>query len=135
MEVTADANIYISALEFGGVPLRFIDAARANIFRIAISDPLLAEVHRVLRVKFRWSDEALDEALAGIADFTRHVRPAMTIDVVEADPDDNRVLECAMEARSEFIVTGDNDLLRLGGYAAIRIIRVADFMNLIDRSG
>ena len=134
LEVTADANIYISALEFGGVPLQFIDAARANVFRVAISDPLLAEVHRILRDKFHWPKETLDEALISIADFTRRVRPALTIDAVPTDPDDNRVLECAVEAKSEFIVTGDNDLLRLGRYADIRIVRVADFMRLINPS-
>lgn len=51
--------------------------------------------------------------------------PTRTVNAV-ADPD-NRILECAVEAGSDFIVTADQDLLRLGIYAGIRIIRAADF--------
>ena len=132
LEVTADSNIYISALVFAGRPLQFLDAARVGIVLLSISDPLLGEVHCVLRDKFGWSKEALDEAAASIGDFTRLIHPTETIDAVTADPDDNRVLECAVAAGSQFIVTGDSDLLRLGSYRGIQILRVADFMRLIS---
>ena len=132
LEVTADSNIYISALVFAGRPLQFLDAARGGVFGLCISDVLLDEVHRVLRDKFLWSKEALDEAAASIGDFTRRIYPSETIDAVTADPDDNRVLECAVAAGSQFIVTGDGDLLRLGSYSGIRILRVAEFMRLIS---
>ena len=56
---------------------------------------------------------------------------AASIDAVVTDPDDNRVLECAVAAGLRFIVTGDNDLLRLGSYAEIQIVKVADFLELI----
>jgi predicted nucleic acid-binding protein len=58
LDVTADSNIYISALVFAGRPLQFLDAARTGVFRRAISAPLLAEIHRVLRDKFRWLADA-----------------------------------------------------------------------------
>jgi predicted nucleic acid-binding protein len=50
--------------------------------------------------------------------------------VVKEDPDDNRVLECAVGARAEFIVMGDKHLLQLEEYAGIRIMKVADFLKL-----
>jgi putative PIN family toxin of toxin-antitoxin system len=132
LEVTADSNIYISALVFAGRPLQFLDAARAGVFRLAVSDALLAEVHRILRDKFRWPDEDLAEAATDLADFTLRVSPTQTIDAVPEDPDDNRVLECAVAAGSRYIVTGDAALLRLGRYGGIQIMRVADFMALIN---
>ena len=127
LEVTADSNIYISALVFAG---QFLNAARGGVFSLTVSDALLDEIHRVLWDKFKWSKEALDAA-ANLADFTRRVHPTRTIDAVLADPDDNRVLECAVSAGSRFIVTGDNDLLRLGSYAEIQIVKAADFLELI----
>ena len=48
--------------------------------------------------------------------------------MIKEDPPDNRILECAFEAGSEYIVTWDKDLLRLGSYGSIRIIRPADFL-------
>ena len=50
------------------------------------------------------------------------------IDTVPTDPDDNRVLECAVSAGSQTIVTGDDDLLRLVAFRSIEIVRVADFL-------
>ena len=90
LDVTADSNIYISALAFAGV------------FRLAISDPLLAEIHRVLREKFRWPADDLAEAASDLADFTTRVHPTRTIDAAPEDPDDNRVLECAF-SKAAFI--------------------------------
>ena len=46
------------------------------------------------------------------------------------DPPDNRILECASAAGSDYIVSGDKDLLRLGRYDSIRIVRVAEFLEL-----
>jgi uncharacterized protein len=51
-----------------------------------------------------------------------------TIDTVSSDPDDNRVLECAVSAGSEMVVTGDADLLRLASFRGIEIVTVADFL-------
>jgi len=57
------------------------------------------------------------------------------LDVVERDPDDNRVLECATAARSEFVVTGDTDLLALGSFRGIAIVTVASFLEKFDVQG
>jgi predicted nucleic acid-binding protein len=70
------------------------------------------------------------QKLAGLAN---RVVPRQTLDVIKEDPSDNRILECAVEAGSAYIVTWDKDLLRLGEYAGIRIIRAADFLQLVPR--
>jgi putative PIN family toxin of toxin-antitoxin system len=62
---------------------------------------------------------------------TELVRPIETLDVIKEDPDDNRVLVCAAAADARFIISGDNDLLRLGQFRNIRIVKVVDFMKLI----
>jgi predicted nucleic acid-binding protein len=79
LEVTADSNVYISVLVFAGRPLQFLDAARNGVFRLVVSDALLAEVHRVLRDKFRWPQEDLAAAATDLADFTVRVSPTQTI--------------------------------------------------------
>jgi uncharacterized protein len=73
IRVTADSNIYISALHFGGPPDKFLDLARTGVIHLTISDDIQAEVTRVLRDKFGWSQEALSMAQARIADFTVRV--------------------------------------------------------------
>jgi predicted nucleic acid-binding protein len=55
LRVTADSNIYVSALHFGGPPDDFLNFARAGSIHLTISDEIIDEVTRVLRVKFQWS--------------------------------------------------------------------------------
>lgn len=97
-------------------------------FEVAISDPIVTELQRVLALKFGWSETRAIEAIATIAAFTKRVTPIETIDAVPSDPDDNRILECAVAANSEVIVTGDLDLLRLGSFRGITIESAADFL-------
>ena len=54
--------------------------------------------------------------------------PQQTLDAVKEDEPDNRILECAVAAGSQFLITADRDLLRLGNYAGISILRPADFL-------
>jgi uncharacterized protein len=56
------------------------------------------------------------------------VKPAVQLDVIKEDPPDNRILECAVAAGSDYMVTGDKDLLRLGRYDSIRVLSVSDFL-------
>ena len=53
--------------------------------------------------------------------------PTKTIDAIK-DPDDNRILECALEAGPEFTVTSDKDSLRLGKYGGIRIVTAGQLL-------
>jgi putative PIN family toxin of toxin-antitoxin system len=129
--VTADTNVYVSGLQFGGVPLALLAHARAGAFRLAVSEPLLAEIREVLCLKFAWSEEAVNIALSQLEECSVHVHPTETLDVIQDDADDNRILECAIAAQAGFIVSGDNHLLRLGDYRSIRILKVTDFMALL----
>ncbi len=133
--VTLDSNIYLSALVFGGKPMRLIEMAVEGEIEVAISDPIIEEVRGNLQKKFGWSDARAAEAIDTITAFTRHVIPTGIINAVPSDPDDDRVLECAIAASSEVIVSGDADLLRLGGYGGIRILKVAEFLSARGQGG
>jgi putative PIN family toxin of toxin-antitoxin system len=126
--VTLDSNIYVSALEFGGIGARLLGMARAGDFRLDVSDAILDEVVTVLRDDFNWNGYRLHFAREQIARLTNLVAPTQTLDVVKEDPDDNRILECALAAGSDFIVTHDKDLLRLGEYGGIEIVRAVEFL-------
>jgi putative PIN family toxin of toxin-antitoxin system len=129
LRVTADTNIYISALMFGGLPGIFLDLAVNRSFTLVTSASLLVELDEKLRGKFRVSPtgaEAIRDMLESISDI---VEPGFVLNVVVDDPDDNRVLECAAAGKAEIIVSGDKHLLRLRSYEAIRIVTVRQFFD------
>ncbi len=130
VSVTADSNIYISALNFGGPPDEFLDLARAGVIRLAISTPIHTEVAGILRLKFGWDEAAVLQAKERIDDYADHVDPKQAVEAVREDPSDNRILECAQAARSEYIVTGDKHLLKLGSFGYAKIVKPADFLRI-----
>jgi predicted nucleic acid-binding protein len=66
-----------------------------------------------------------------LAGLTNRVLPKQRLDAIQEDPPDNRILECAVEAGSEYIVSWDKDLLRLGEYSGMRIIRPPELLQLV----
>ena len=66
--------------------------------------------------------------IAVITGFTTLCKPDIKLDVVPDDDDDNKIIECAVCAGAEVIVSGDKHLLGLRKYKNIRIIKPADFL-------
>ena len=131
LRVTADSNIYISGLiARRGNPFQFLELARAGKIRLAVSNAILDEVGEVLGQKFDWPEDDIAEVRRQIERFAQKVTPKTVLDAVKDDPDDNRILECASAAGSDYIVSGDKDLRRLGTYDSMRILNVSDFLEL-----
>jgi putative PIN family toxin of toxin-antitoxin system len=130
--ITIDSNVYISALVFGGLPREFLDTVRKqrNTFH-ATSRDLIEELEGVLREKFKWSGQMIATHTEALRQFSTVVTTTQHLKVIRNDPDDDRVLECALASGSKFIVTGDRDLLQLESYRGIRILRLAEFMDLL----
>ncbi len=127
IRVVLDSNIYVSALVFGGNPRAVLELAERQLFEVSISGPIKAEVQRVLGIKFAWAKTRIDEATASIWLLAQDTCPHQTVsDCI--DPDDNRVLECALEALAQAIITGDSHLLRLHPYREISILTSKQFL-------
>lgn len=127
---TLDSSVYVSAFEFGGICARLIGMARNGEFRVDVSEPIISEVISVLREDFRWEPYRLHDARQRMMALGNFVVPARTLAVVKDDPDDDRVLECAAEAGSDYVVTWDKDLLRLKNYEAITIVTPPQFLKI-----
>jgi uncharacterized protein len=136
LRVTADTNIFISGLNFAGAPRQILNLAESGAIHLAVSDDILDEVTRVLRrEKFGWPEEEIDRALAQISRFAEHVEPKQRIDAITEDPTDNRIIECAVASLSEYLVTGDNHLLKLRQFGGTKIIKAADFLEIQAQPG
>lgn len=128
VRVTADTNIYISALNFGGKPLEILNAARQGNIDLVISQPILDEVTRVLRNRFHWPEHDMTVLKQDLGSFTTWVEPETILTVITDDPSDNRILECAAASSSHCIVSGDAHLLKLVKYEGIRLLSPSQFL-------
>ncbi len=137
MKAVLDTNVVVSALLIAGsVPDRIVHAARERAFVPVTSPALLAELGDVAqrpRISRRigWTRERI---LAFVREFERNavvVEPEVTLEILRRDPTDNRVLEAAITARADYIVTGDSHLLELGSYEGVGIVTPARFLAVL----
>jgi putative PIN family toxin of toxin-antitoxin system len=131
--IVVDTNIYISALNFAGTADEVLALGRAGLIEICISPAILDEICGVLARKFGWSAGRVREARAAITRFTRRVHPRESLSVVRRDEADNRILECALAAGADTIVTGDRHLLALGRFRGCQITTPRDFLDAMTR--
>jgi putative PIN family toxin of toxin-antitoxin system len=136
MRVVLDTNVVVSALLWGGLPYRLLQAAVAGDIELFTSPTLVAELGEVLArphlaAKLTEQHTSVAELAALYLDFARPVSPLLTPRVVPDDPDDDHVVACASAARAEAIVSGDRHLLRLAQYESTRILTVAQAVQIV----
>jgi putative PIN family toxin of toxin-antitoxin system len=100
---------------------------------LQLSAEILDETTRILAGKFDWPDNDIAETRAVINSISDRVVPHVQLEVVKRDPDDNRVLECSHSSGSDYIVTGDKDLLDLKQHAGAKILRPTEFLAIIPK--
>ncbi len=127
ISATFHTNIYIKAFNFGGGTAFLLGLARAGAFRLDISDQVITETLGIMREKFQRDPYSINDVRQKLEALCNRVLPTQTVDGIKEDPDDNRIIECAMAAKSEYIVTEDQDLLRLGRYAGVEIMSMEEF--------
>lgn len=130
MRVVFDTNVFVSALTLPtGSAARALDRVVHEGHRLFVSRPLVDEVLGVLARKFSRDREELARVAVFLHEIGDVVRPRRRIRALP-DPDDDRILECAVAARADVLVTGDKAMLRLRSYGSVRIVSIAEFLAL-----
>jgi uncharacterized protein len=127
--IVVDTNVLISAILFGGKPRKILDLVISGSIECFLSTAILDELKNVLcRPKFGVSADACFHIVEELHGISILVAPSVQIDAISSDPDDNRVLECAIESRADFIISGDPHLLSVGKFKNIIILSPADYL-------
>jgi putative PIN family toxin of toxin-antitoxin system len=126
--VVLDSNVIVSGLGWSGPPAKILDAALDGRLVLITSPPLLAELRRVLRYPKLAKVIDRAEQLADLIEASSVVvLPTRVLAVVD-DESDNRVLEAAVEGNVDYIVSGDDDLLGLGSFRSIPVMKPGEFV-------
>ena len=136
--MVVDTNVFISRLFWYGAPRKVLDAARNKQIELYTSGSLLAELDDVLQrdklaKQLASADLEANDLVLGYAALAKVVKPTSVVYEVVEDPDDNAVLECAIAAQADVIVSGDNHLLKLNEFRKIPILTSDELLNQISQ--
>jgi len=131
LKVVFDTNIYISAFVIpgGNAEKAYIHAIDGD-FELCTSIAILTELARKLDEKFGWEKQKIAHLITSISNMTVVFKTIPWLKVVSDDPD-NRILECAIKAEADFLVTGDKHLLKLRNYGDFEIIKLSTFLTIL----
>jgi uncharacterized protein len=131
LNVVLDTNVIVSGLNFPtSNPAKILLLVASGEVSNFTSRHIVNETRRILVDKFFWTHEEVEAAEVWLKTFSRSVNPKNRIAVIVDDPD-NRILECAVESRADFIISGDRHLTDLKNYQVIKIVAPSTFLALI----
>ena len=130
-KVVIDTNVFISGLNFLGKPNEILELFIKGEIEVYISPFILREIEKILRKKFSWNKKQLQKVLDKIKKKAIMVKPKTKISIIKTKRDDNRILECALEARAQYLISGDErHILPLKNFQGIKILSAAEFLKL-----
>jgi uncharacterized protein len=122
------SSVLVSAIKFRGQPLEIVQMGVEGKVDIAISQSIIDETLRVLRLKFKTTEAELDATSRIMHSCGRMVQVDQHFDAVPDDPKDDHIVDCAVAANADAIISGDHHLLDLRAYGRIEMLTVRDFL-------
>ena len=135
MRAVIDTNVLISATFWTGRPKQLLNKIRHGEIIFLTSQILLDELNEILvraDKPFKLSEEEAEQLVETMRNLAEVIQPHSRVSICR-DENDNRVLECAMDGRTEWIISGDLHLLELQSFQGVKIVTVGDFLNQLER--
>jgi putative PIN family toxin of toxin-antitoxin system len=136
LRIVLDTNVLISAIGWDGPERETIRKAINGDYTIIISQNILNEFFGVIsRDKFSFIKRAdIGRFLMIIIEIFEIVETKTKVHLIEDDPDDNMVIECAIDGEADMIISGDVHLLRLGEVGNIKIISSRELIAYLEQN-
>lgn len=129
--ICLDTNVIISAEVFGGKCQEITDLISFSKLDLIISLYILNEVAKVLRDRFEYPDEEVRRTMRVLLALGTLVSSGQKVNILSYEPD-NRVIECALAGKVDYLVTGDKKhILNLKEYEGIKILSPGEFLKVI----
>ncbi|HLD06105.1 MAG TPA: putative toxin-antitoxin system toxin component, PIN family [Candidatus Nanoarchaeia archaeon] len=130
--IVLDTNVFISALGWEGNPRIIFDRVIAGEFELILSYKQFNELVRVLDYpKFRFTDEQKNRFLSILLEVAILVKTESEVDVVKEDRSDNVILEPVQEMKIDYVISGNDHLLKLKGFRGTKIVNPQEFLEIV----
>jgi putative PIN family toxin of toxin-antitoxin system len=132
MKLVLDSNVIIAAFAARGLCHSLLEVCLCD-HTIFLSDYLINEIINNLGKKLKLPDQIIEEIISFLKNHTEIVSPQPLEKRICRDQDDDHVISLATSVKSDYIISGDNDLLAIKKYKSINILTPRDFWNLMQK--
>ena len=134
-KVVIDTNIFISGFGWDAKPEEILKLLKQRRIINYISIDILNELKRVVSYpKLKFSDLLQNRILEFVFFYSEIVEPTEHISHIIKDSEDNKFLECALAAGAKFIISGDQHLINVAEYNAVKIVSAPTFLTMVLKS-
>ncbi|MBU4266951.1 MAG: putative toxin-antitoxin system toxin component, PIN family [Candidatus Altiarchaeales archaeon] len=131
-QAVLDTNILVSAAIARGNEFELLELAKEGRYELILSTGILEEFEGVVsQERFGFTKNIREEIINNVIKIAKIVDPKGKIDAIKEDPDDNKIIECALEGKADYIISGDKHLLKLGKFQGIEVITTTKFLELL----
>ncbi len=132
MKIVIDTNVVVSAIFFGGHPRDLIELLVKHKLVAYASPEIITEYQETVNELFsRYPEKPVSIPLTAIIAAMKLIITTSDIKVCR-DEDDNKFINCAVDANCLYIISGDKDLSDLKNYGKIQIVTVSEFFSLFN---
>ena len=132
MKVTVDTNFLISTTQWDySVAHKLLKKFILLDTKIFTTQDILDETAEVLERDFEYTKNETKNIIKKTLLFADLIEPKQKVDIIKDDPDDDKVIECAIESSSDYIITYDRHLLKIKDYKGIKILKPEEILKMI----
>lgn len=131
MKVVLDGNVILSALIFPeSKPACVLKLAKKDKIELYLSQFIVKEIKKNLSVKFDYSESLSNKVISELLKFGKIVIIKKQISLIHEKSDDNRILEIAISAKADYLISGDKKhILPLKIIGNTKIVSTSDFLD------
>lgn len=129
MKIVADTNFLISSTQwdYSVSHKLLLKLIRENDIIFSTKE-ILDEFVEVLKRDFLYNKEEIENILEKFLQFLTLINPTQQVDIIKEDIEDNKIIECAVESKADYILSYDKHLLNMKEYKGTKIIKPEEIL-------
>ena len=130
MRIVLDTNSLIQCVAYNSVYRSVWNSVLTGRNSLCVSNEILFEYEEILSRFFSptFADTVINALME--SNHVELIHPTYRFNLITADPDENKFVDCAIQANARYIVTNDRhyDVLRQIDFPKVGIVRLTDFL-------
>lgn len=119
---------------WSGFPRAILVKCISREVELILSEEIIEELKEILRreEKFNVTSHDISAIIKILLTSAKVVTPQHRLRLITKDKKDNKILECGIAGKVDYIVTGDKHLLQIKEYKGVKIVTPREIVEMVE---